>query len=163
KAKLRDPTIQYNPHTPTQLVALAPGVDWNAYLAAAKLGGRGRLIVGQPDAFTRLAATFGAAPLDTLKAWMAFRVADQAAPYLSKPFADARFAFRGKVLLGLAEDRARWKRAMLAVAGGDCGADPPSCYGTFNWGVGQLYAERYFPPATKQRIELLVADVKGAF
>ena len=163
KAKLRDPTIQYNPNSPDELARLAPGVNWTAYLAAAKLGGHDRLIVGQPDAFTRLAATFGAAPLDTLKAWMAFRVADQAAPYLSKPFADARFAFRGKVLLGLAEDRARWKRAMLAVAGGDCGADPPSCYGTFNWGVGQLYAERYFPPATKQRIELLVADVKGAF
>ena len=163
KAKLRDPTIQYNPNSPDELARLAPGVNWTAYLAAAKLGGRGRLIVGQPAAFTRLAATFGAAPLDTLRAWMAFRVADQAAPYLSKPFADARFAFRGKVLLGLVEDRARWKRAMLAVAGGDCGADPPSCYGTFNWGVGQLYAERYFPPATKQRIELLVADVKGAF
>jgi putative endopeptidase len=163
KAKLRDPTIQYNPNSPVELAKLAPGVDWVAYLAAAKLGGRDRLIIGQPDAFTRLAATFGATPLDTLKAWMAFRVADQAAPYLSKPFADARFAFRGKVLLGLAEDRARWKRAMLAVAGGDCGADPASCFGTFNWGVGEIYAERYFPPATKQRIELLVADVKNAF
>jgi putative endopeptidase len=163
KAKLRDITIQYNPKSPAELAALAPGFDWNAYLAAAKLSGRERLIVGQPDAFTRLAATYSATPLDTLKAWMAFRVADQAAPYLSRPFADARFAFRGKILLGQAEDRARWKRAMLAVAGGDCGADPTSCYGTFNWGVGQLYAERYFPPETKQRIETLVGDVKGAF
>ena len=163
KAKLRDPTIQYNPHSPSELAALAPGLDWNAYLATSKLGGRERLIVGQPDAFTRLAATFGATPLETLKAWMAFRVADQAAPYLSKPFADAHFAFRGKVLLGQAEDRARWKRAMLAVAGGDCGADPASCFGTFNWGVGQIYAERYFPPKTKQRIEALVGDVMGAF
>ena len=52
---------------------------------------------------------------------------------------------------------------MLAVAGGDCGADPASCFGTFNWGVGQIYAERYFPPATKQHIETLVGDVKNAF
>ncbi|HMI41661.1 MAG TPA: M13 family metallopeptidase [Sphingomicrobium sp.] len=163
KAKLRDLTIQYNPKSPAELAALAPGIDWNVYLAAAKLGGRERLIVAQPDAFTRLAATYGATPLDTLKAWMAFRVADQAAPYLSKPFAEARFAFRGKVLLGQAEDRARWKRAMLAVAGGDCGADPTSCYGTFNWGVGQIYAERYFPAETKRHIEALVGDVKGAF
>ena len=73
----------------------------------AKLGDRDRLIVGQPDAFTRLAATYGATPLDTLKAWMAFRVADAAAPYLPKPFADARFAFRGKTLLGQARNAAR--------------------------------------------------------
>ena len=163
KAKLRDPTIQYNPHSPAELAILAPGLDWGTYLAAAKLGGHERLIIGQPDAFTRLAATFGNAPLDTLKAWMAFRVADQAAPYLSAPFADARFAFRGKVLLGQAQNAVRWKRAMLAVSGGDCGADPASCFGTFNWGVGQIYAERYFPPATKQHIEALVGDVMSAF
>ena len=94
---------------------------------------------------------------------MAFRVADQAAPYLPKPFADARFAFRGKTLLGQAEARARWKRGMLAVAGGDCGADPGSCFGTFNWGVGELYSARYFPPETKPRIEALVGDVKTAY
>jgi putative endopeptidase len=163
KAKLRDPTIQYNPHSPAELAALAPGFDWNGFVDGARLGEHGTFIVGQPDAFTRLAATFASAPLDTVKAWMAFRVADQAAPYLAAPFADARFGFRGKTLQGQAEQSARWKRGMLAVAGGDCGADPASCFGTFNWGVGQLYADRYFPAETKARIEALVGDVKAAF
>jgi putative endopeptidase len=163
KAKLRDPTIQYNPKSPAELATLAPGVDWTKFLTAAKLGDRDRLIVGQPDAFTRLAATYGETPLDTLKAWMAFRVADAAAPYLSEPSADARFAFRGKVLLGQAEDSPRWKRGMLAVAGGDCGGDPGSCFGTFNWGVGQLYTQRYFPPETKRRVQALVKDLMTAF
>jgi putative endopeptidase len=163
KAKLRDPTIQYNPNSPAQLATLAPGFDWSAYLDGAKLGGRDRFIVGQPDAFTRLAATFGSAPLDTVKAWMAFRVVDQGAPYLSAPFADANFDFRGKTLNGQAQQSARWKRAMLAVAGGDCGAAPGTCFGTFNWGVGELYSARYFPPETKARIEALVGDVQGAF
>jgi putative endopeptidase len=163
KAKLRDPTIQYNPKSPAELAALAPGLDWTALLGGSKLGGRDQLIVGQPDAFTRLAATYGATPLDTLKAWMAFRVADAAAPYLPKTFADARFDFRGKVLTGQAQQSPRWRRGMSAVAGGDCGADPGSCFGTFNWGVGQLYSERYFPAETKARIETLVDDVKAAF
>ena len=163
KAKLRDPTIQYNPSSPAELATLAPGFDWNAYLDGAKLGGRDRFIVGQPDAFTRLAATFGSAPLDTVKAWMAFRVADQAAPYLSAPFADANFDFRGRTLNGQAQQSARWKRGMLAVAGGDCGAAPGTCFGTFNWGVGELYSARYFPPETKARIEALVGDVQAAF
>ena len=163
KVKLRDPTIQYNPNSPAELATLARGFDWNAYLDGAKLSGRDRFIVGQPDAFTRLAADFGSTPLDTIKAWMAFRVADQAAPYLSAPFADANFEFRGKTLNGQAQQAARWKRAMLAVAGGDCGAVPGSCFGTFNWGVGELYSARYFPAETKSRIEALVGDVKAAF
>jgi putative endopeptidase len=163
KTRLRDPTTQYNPHTPAELAALAPGVDWAALLSNAKLGDRDRLIVGQPDAVTKLAATYAATPLDTLKAWMAFRVADAAAPYLPKAFAEARFNFRDKTLLGQAQMAPRWKRGMLAVAGGDCGADPSSCFGTFNWGVGELYAGRYFPAETKQRIEALVQDVKAAY
>ena len=163
KAKLRDPTVQYNPHSPAELATLAPGFDWNAFLDGTKVGNRDRFIVGQPDAFTRLAATFASTPLDTVKAWMAFRVADQAAPYLAAPFADARFDFRGKTLNGQAQQSARWKRGMLAVAGGDCGGDPASCFGTFNWGVGKLYSQRYFPAETKARIEALVGDVKAAF
>src|SRR4051812_15719574 len=73
KARLRDPTTQYNPHTPAELATLAPGVDWSALLSDAKLGDRDSLIVGQPDALTKLAATYAATPLDTLKAWMAIR------------------------------------------------------------------------------------------
>ena len=163
KIKLRDPTTQYNPHSPAELATLAPGVDWSALLSNARLGDRDRLIVGQPDALTRLAATYAATPLDTLKAWMAFRVADVAAPYLPKPFGDARFAFRGKALQGQAEIPARWKLGMLAVAGGDCGADPASCFGTFSWGVGQLYSEKYFPAQTRSQVQSLVNDLMTAY
>jgi putative endopeptidase len=163
KIKLRDPTTQYNPRSRAELATLAPGVDWPSLLAAAKLGDRDRFIIGQPDALTRLAATYAATPLDTLKAWMAFRSADAAAPYLPNAFAEARFAFRGKTLLGQAEMPVRWKRGMLAVAGGDCGVDPGSCFGTFNWGVGQLYSERYFPAETKQQIQAMVKDIMTAY
>jgi putative endopeptidase len=163
KIKLRDPTTQYNPHSPAELATLAPGVDWGTLLKNARIGDRDRLVVGQPDALTRLAADYAATPLDTLKAWMAFRVADAAAPYLPKAFADARFAFRGKVLQGQAEIPTRWKRGMLAVAGGDCGADPASCFGTFNWGVGELYSERYFPAETKSQVQSLVKDLMTAY
>ena len=68
------------------------------------------------------------------------------APVRQRPF---RFPWQD--VAGQAAQSARWKRAMLAVAGGDCGADPGSCFGTFNWGVGELYSERYFPAETKAR------------
>ncbi len=94
---------------------------------------------------------------------MAFRVADSAAPYLSNSFNLAYFDFREKTLVGQKEQAPRWKRAKLAVAGDDCGANPGSCFGTLNWAVGQLYSERYFPAPTKAAIEGLVANIKAAF
>jgi putative endopeptidase len=163
KVQQRDPDTQYNPASKAQLQALAPQFPWAAYFEGASIADRDRFIVTTNTAFPKLAAVVASAPLDTVKAWMAFRVADNAAPYLSRPFAQARFAFREQSLLGQKEQAPRWKRAKLAVGGGDCGADPGSCFGTLNWGVGQLYAERYFPASTKAAITSLVGDVRAAF
>jgi len=49
------------------------------------------------------------------------------------------------------------------VAGGDCAANPASCFGTLDWAVGQLYSARYFPADTKAAIELLVTELIHAF
>ena len=45
-----------------------------------------RFVITTNTAMPKLAAVIAATPIDTIKAWMAFRVADQAAPYLSKPY-----------------------------------------------------------------------------
>ena len=163
KVQQRDPTTQYHPMSPADLSKLAPGFAWSEYLRSAGLAGKARIVVTQDTALPKIAALVAVAPIETLKAWMAFRVGDAAAPYLSHAFADARFKLRDQTLSGQKSQKPRWKRAILAVGGGDCGAEPESCFGTLNWGVGQLYAARYFPPATKARISALVGDVKAAF
>ena len=159
----RDIAVQYNPMTPAELAAYAPGFDWPAFLAAAQLGGKTRLIVTTNTAMPKLAAVIAATPLPVLKAWLAFRVANAAAPYLSHAFADAYFELHGKVLAGQTEQKPRWKRGIVAVGGGDCGAEPASCFGSLAWGVGELYSARYFPPTDKAKIEALVANLKDAF
>ena len=163
KVEQRDPTTQYNPMSPTELAAFAPGFEWDPFLKSAQLGTKGVVIVDQKSAFPKLAAIWAATPADTIRAWLAFHVADAAAPYLSKPFADAHFDFQDRTMRGQAEQRARWKRAILAVAGGDCGQEPATCFGTLNWAVGDLYAQRYFPPATKAKVTELAANLKIAF
>ncbi len=159
----RDLTVQYNPMTPAELAAYAPGFDWPAFLAAQKLGGKTRLVVTTNTAMPKLAAVVAATPVPTLQAWLAFRVADRAAPYLSHAFADSHFEFHGKSLAGQAEQKPRWKRGIIATGGGDCGADPDSCFGTLAWGVGELYSARYFPASDKAKIEALVGNLKAAF
>ncbi len=163
KVKLRDPTIQYNPVTKAGLQALAPQFPWASFLDGASLGDRDRFIATTNTAMPKLASVVAGTPLDTLKAWMAFRVADSAAPYLSSGFNQAYFDFRQKTLLGQKEQSPLWKRAKLAVAGDDCGANPASCFGTLDWAVGELYADRYFPASTKAQIEALVGNIKAAF
>jgi len=163
KVQQRDPTTQYNPMTPATLAAYAPGFDWQAYLKSAGLDGKRQLIVTTNTAFPAMAKLVADTPIETLKAWMAFRVADATAPYLAHDFYAAYFEMHGHVLSGQATPQVRWKRAIVAVGGGDCGADPASCFGTLDWGVGQLFSERYFPAATKMQIEALVANLKVAF
>ena len=150
RAESRNRDKTYNPMTPAQLTADAPGFAWSAWLGAADLADAKRLVVRQNTAFPKLAAIFAETPVETLQAWQAFRVVDQTAPFLSPRFVTARFEFRGRDLAGQQEERQRWRRGVQLV---------DSSLGEI---VGKAYVERYFPPQSKVRMEELVADVKGA-
>ena len=162
KVEQRDPNKTYNPLTVSELEAFAPGFPWKQFLTEARLASTD-LIILEKSAFPKIAAIFADTPIDTLQAWLAFTLVDNAAFYLSKPLSNAAFEFRDKTLFGQPEQEVRWKRALSAVSGGDCGEDPEQCFGTMNWAVGQLYAERYFSPETKAKVEALVANLTAAF
>ena len=162
RAQQRDVEATYNPQTRSELAALAPGFAWQRFLLGADLNGVDRLVVSEKSAFPRIAAIYQSTPLKVLQAWEAFTVADNAAFYLAKPFSEARFQFRDKVLSGQPEEQVRWKRAIRAVGGGDCTGDRVDCFGNMGFGLGQLYTAQYFPPASKIKIEELVTNVKAA-
>ena len=162
KTEQRDVDKIYNPIQTPDLAALTPGFAWSRFLTGAGLGNLDRVIVAEKSAFVRIGAVYQSAPLDVLKAWQAFSVADNAAFYLSKPFSTARSGFRDKILSGQLVEPVRWKRAIHAVSGEDCTGDRVACFGNLGFGVGQLYTARYFPPAAKAKIEALVANVKAA-
>jgi putative endopeptidase len=147
-ADRRDIDKNNNPMTVDQLVAYAPGFDWKAYLAEAKIDAD-HLIVGDNTAVKALAALYATVPLDTLKQWQRFKVADQASPYLSKRFVDSQFEFT-KQLTGAKELRPRWRRGIGQVDG------------RLGEVLGQTYVERYFPASDKAQMEQLVANLKTA-
>jgi putative endopeptidase len=133
KAQMRDPDAVYNPTTIAELQQTAPGLDWAAFMQGAQLGSEAHVLIDAKTAFPKIAALYAETPIETLKAWEAFHIASSSAPYLSKPFADARFEFFGRTLTGQELQRPRWKRGVSAVNGalGDA--------------VGELYVARYFP------------------
>jgi putative endopeptidase len=164
KVEERNPDTTYNPYTLPELEAAAPGFPWRGFLQAADLGAPAKVVVVEKTAFPKIARIYAETPVDVIQAWLAFNVADNASPYLSKPFGDAFFAFRKKTLSGQAEEEVRWKRGVHAVSGGDYGAgDHFDRFGNLGWAVGQLYTARYFPPEAKAKVQALVADLKTAY
>ena len=147
KVQQRDPVASVNPMTVAELSKLAPEFNWRGYFTAAGLGAEQNIIVGEKSAFPKIAALYKATPIETLQAWEAFHIADQASPYLSKAFADANFEFRARTLSGQPEQRARWKRG-VGLTGGTLGE-----------AIGKLYVEAYFPAESKAQMEELVGNL----
>ncbi|MBU4435011.1 MAG: M13 family metallopeptidase [Alphaproteobacteria bacterium] len=148
RVERRDRDKTYNPATLAELQALTPGYDWKRYLAGTELPKVDRFIVTTNTAFPKYAKIYSETPLDTLKAWQAFKVIDGAAPMLSKRFVDASFEFRNKTLSGQPEQRPRWKRGVSQVNG------------MLGEAVGKDYVAQYFPPESKAKMDDLVHNIR---
>jgi len=135
----------------TEFATKAPGMDWAEYFQGAGVGRVESFIVWQPDAFQGESTLVASAPLESWKDWLAFHLVEAHAGVLPKALTEERFAFFGKELSGIQRQRARWQRGVFVVDGylGDA--------------VGQVYAERYFPPEAKTKAQAMVAGVIAAF
>ncbi len=150
RAERRDPIKTYNPMTLAAVSKTAPGFDWNAYFKAAGLSAAKKAVVSENTAFPKIAKVFAATPLDTLKAWEAYHVIDQAAPYLSKRFVDAQWQFKSHTLRGAEEQRPRWKRAVGMVED------------NLGEALGRDYVALYFPPESKAKMQEIVGYFREA-
>jgi predicted metalloendopeptidase len=152
KVQNRDPVKIYNRIELSKLPALAPGYDWNAYLAAAGVSGRVEsVVVSQPSYITGFNRLLQTTPLATWKQYFRFRVLSSYAPYLSRRFVDEHFAFYGRAMRGSTENRPRWKRGISLVDR------------SIGEGLGKLYVAKYFPPETKARADRLIQNLLSAF
>lgn len=145
----RDPEKTYNPMSVAAFAKTAP-FPWRRLLASADLGGLDHVVLVENTAVPKIAAVYARTSVGTLKAWQAFHLADTAAPYLSKRFATANFAFHDKTMSGVAEQRERWKRAVDTVNG------------AMDQAIGRVYVARYFSPEAKAQIDDLVAQLRIA-
>ena len=148
----RDPIKTYNKKSFGELPQVMPGYDWRSYLHGTGIDGRVEaLIVTQPSYFAGLSKILASTPLPVWKAYFKWRVLSAAAPYLSKPFVDERFAFSGTVLRDVPENQPRWKRAINLIDFG------------MGEALGKRYVEKYFPPESKARMQVLVRNVLEAY
>lgn len=151
RVKSRDREATYNLKSVKEAEALTPGFSWTRFFKAAGAQATPAVIVRQPTYFEALSGLVKTTPLPVLKQYLTFKVLAGRAPMLSSPFEQASFEFYGKTLQGLQENRPRWKRGVSAVED------------SLGEAVGQLYVERHFSPASKQRMVELVNNLREAF
>ena len=148
--ELRDPYANYNKITVAQLKKEVPSIDWDAYFTTIGLKDLQEVNVGQMDEIKTVADLLKKEDLDVLKAYLQWNVINTASSYLSDNFVAQNFDFYGRTLSGTKEMQPRWKRAVSAVNG------------VLGEAVGQMYSEKYFPAAAKERMIKLVGNLQKA-
>ena len=146
--ELRDPEANYHKMTFNQLLNDYPGIDWSTLLLCSGFPAISYVDMGQPENIREIEKLMADTPIEDQKAYMAFKVIENASGQLSDDFRNATFDFYGRVMSGTTQDRARWKRAISAVQG------------VLGEAVGKMYVEKYFPASSKERMIQLVRNLQ---
>ncbi|MCP2635612.1 peptidase M13 [Microbacterium sp. HD4P20] len=149
----RDAVKTYNLMSWDDLQTLA-GADLGPWLegaAAEHAAAFAEVNVYQPSFFEGLGSLLVEDRLEDWKAWLRFAAVHSAAAFLSEEFVAENFAFYGTQLTGVPVNRERWKRGVsLAEA-------------AMGEAIGRVYVERHFPPAAKEAMDELVANLIEAY
>ncbi|MGN6753937.1 MAG: M13 family metallopeptidase [Intrasporangium sp.] len=149
----RDAIKTYNARTRAELDEMAPEYRWGRWLAALEApdDALAKVVVRQPSFVESLNAALTGVDLDDWRAWLTWHVISELAPLLPQALVDEDFDFYGRTLSGQPENKERWKRGVSVVeeAVGEA--------------VGRLYADKWFPPEAKERMQHLVANLVEAF
>ncbi|KFZ36199.1 peptidase M13 [Shewanella mangrovi] len=151
RVESRDANKAYNKMSIADVQKLTGDFDFNAFAASAGLLGKtNEVIVRQPSYLEKLGSQFDKFSVSAWKDYLAFHLVDSYAEQLSKQFADLSFNFHSKTLMGIQEQKPRWKQAVD-------GAD--QVIGEL---VGKEYVAQNFKPEAKQRMEQMIKNlIKG--
>ena len=148
--ELRDPEANYHKMSFDELKKTISGIDWDAYVKGLGIQAPAELNVEQVEPIQEVARLMNTLPISKHVSYLEYNLLDAAASCLSDDFVAARFDFYGKVLSGRQVNQPRWKRAVNSVNG---------MLGEL---VGEMYVEKYFPAAAKERMVKLVENLQTA-
>ncbi|HZZ70888.1 MAG TPA: M13 family metallopeptidase [Pirellulales bacterium] len=148
--QLRDREENYNKKSLPEMAALTPHLDWDVYLKSIGAPKFTDIIVGQPEFFAHVDKMLeDIAPADW-QAYLRWHLLRANSAYLTAALDQERFHFYDETLRGAKEMQPLWKRAVGAI---DRHLGQP---------LGKLYVEKYFPAASKQRMDELVKNILSA-
>ena len=148
RTELRDPHANYNKMSMEEVKKNYPTFNWDAYLSGLGLKDVKEIIVGQPASVAEAANILNTLPVDQQALYLQWKLIDSAASYLNDEMAQQNFDFYERTMSGTQEMQPRWKTAVSVVS---------SALGE---AVGQMYVEKYFPAAAKERMISLVKNLQ---
>ncbi|MGI9103656.1 MAG: M13 family metallopeptidase [Terriglobales bacterium] len=146
---LRDPQATDHKTQFADLRKMTPSFDWTGYFKQTRVP-QAALNVNEPKFMAELEHQLTGTSLADWKIYLKWHLLNTAAPWLSQPFVDEDFAFKGKYLQGRQEIKPRWKR---------CVENTDELLGE---ALGRKYVERYFPPVAKARATEMVQNILAA-
>ena len=148
---MRKPENRYHFVSIADADKVTPSFEWAAFFKAQGADVKDGFSLSQPKFFAEVQKMLGDAPIAQWQAYFRYHAIANAAPYLSAPFQQEDFAFEEQTLNGQKEMEPRWKRVLSTTNDG------------MGMALGQLYVADNFSPASKQRAQELVSNLRAAY
>lgn len=145
---MRDPVKNYHKMSIADLQKLSPAINWNQLLSQMGIH-TDSADVGQPAYYKALSDLLKSQALNMWKEKIAFDYISGNAGLLNKAFRDENFSFN-RLFSGAKKQSERWKSMVSRTDNG------------LKDLLGQLFVEKYFPPAAKARMDELVNNLQKA-
>jgi len=153
QVKDRDADLTYNKKSFTQLSDLSPAFNWPLWMKSSATPEHvlTHVVVRQPSYFEELSKLLGDFEVIKWRSWLTWHILSGASPYLNSALVNENFNFYGTTLSGIPKLKERWKRAtgLVEAALGEA--------------VGQIYVDRHFGKAAKERMVDLVKNLIQAY
>jgi predicted metalloendopeptidase len=146
----RDPKTRDHKMTVTEIAAAAPNLDLAAYFASNGSPKFSTLNVGNPDFFKQVNSQLDAVSVEDWKTYLRWKTINNYAPTLGKAFVEEDFLFNGKYMSGQQAMEPRWKRCVKSTDQ------------NLGMALGQLYVDKTFGPAGKERTLKMVKAIESA-
>lgn len=150
RVEMRDPYKTYNKFALADFDKQTPSFSWTSTLAKLQIKGEDTILVNSPNFFAVADTLLNTTPISDWQTYLQWNVLRTAAPFLSKPFVDANFAYN-QVLTGQKIQTPRWQR-MSSLTDGTIGEL-----------LGQLYVEKHFKPSAKARMDEMIKNLIKAY
>lgn len=148
KVENQDPQKTYNKFSIEELAKLSPNFDWQAFMVNIGYPQIREMNVFQPVFLKELSSMMKSIPVSDWKTFLRWSLIKNTAAYLSNDFEKQNFDFYNRTLSGQEKPEPRWKLVLDKTSG------------SLGEAIGQLYVKEYFPSEAKQKMIMLVGNLK---
>ena len=147
----RDPHNIYHMMPNSGLQELTPVFNWEHFYPASGSPGFKEINVAEPEFFKGMNQVIAETDLATIKAYLRWQLVESVpGTVLPKALDEEKFDFGGRKLVGIPEQRPRWKRCV------------GSTDGALGEALGQAYVEQQFPASSKEKSLQMIHDIEAA-